>query len=165
MIYNVKDHLPAWLYKDVNGKAVAMAIQAGMRKLNEIVETGRKLISDVSTAPEWRLDELAWELDCPYDLAADVETKRKWIQLAYSTARILGTKAAMEEWLQAYDDSLYVEAWHEYGGEPYYYTIKSTTYADPTEWPADLTAWVDKVAAYTASARDVVEYIVPGIGG
>ncbi len=166
MTYNVKDHLPAWLYKDVNGKAVAMAIQAGMRKLNEIVETSKKLITDVSTAPEWRLDELAWELDCPYDLAANVETKRKWIQLAYKTNRYLGTKAAMEEWLQAYDDTLYVEVVSSY---PYAYTIKSTAYESTEDWPESLQAWVAKVASYTAGARDSLEleYTVPAdtIGG
>lgn len=158
-MFKVKDHIPAWLYKDKNGKAVAAAIEVGMQAMEEVTQAGVKLITDIDTAPEWRLDEIAWELDCPYDSGAPVEKKRQWIRLADEVSRFLGTRSAMETYLQAYDDSLSVIPWYEEGGSGIEYTflVTSSDYESVDDWPPELLAWVEKAVEYTKGARDEME--------
>ena len=115
--------LPSFLLADKNGFAMAKALEGGLGCLNGTVETAVKLITDVSTMPEWRLDELAWELNTPYEYDADVETKRKWIRDAYILSRASGTVAGVYKYLANHFGDAEITEWFDYSGDPYHFTI------------------------------------------
>ena len=77
-VFDVTKYVPQFLLNDKNGYAMAKAIEAGINYMNTACLNGTKLIYDVDTMPEWRLDELAWEYNLVYDYTADIDVKRDW---------------------------------------------------------------------------------------
>lgn len=118
------EHLfPDFLLNDKNGYAMAKAIEAGLKYFCGTIAKAYRDFADVESMPEKRLDELAWEYNCLYDYSADVESKRRWIREALPMYRILGTPAAIIQYMQGYFDEVKVEEWWEYGGEPYHFRV------------------------------------------
>lgn len=126
--------VPKFILADKNGYALAMAIQAGVRRMNEIVNDGVALITDVDTMPEWRLDELAWELNCYYDYAeTDINAKRWWIKNALPIAQIAGTPGAIITYLSRKFDRVWISEYSPYDSsagefphlptDPYHFTV------------------------------------------
>lgn len=97
--FPVEAFVPRFIFRDKNGYAMVRAIQAGLDYLTQAVETGKALVYDIATMPEWRLDELAWELNCLYDYSADVEAKRAWVEDAYHAFRMHGTVEGLKNYL------------------------------------------------------------------
>ena len=56
--FDVTKNVPKFILRDKNGYAIAKAIEAGIQKMNDIVEEGVSYIEDTEAMPEWRLDEL-----------------------------------------------------------------------------------------------------------
>ena len=95
--HSLGDLFPRFLLRDKNGYALAKALDAAMLYFTGKVEAGIKLIDDVDTMPEWRLDELAWELDCFYDWTGTIDEKRNWINKALPYSYDAGTPQAIKD--------------------------------------------------------------------
>lgn len=100
--HNLSDLFPRFLLRDKNGHAMAEALDAALKYFTDKVEEGIKLINDVDSMPEWRLDEMAWELDCFYVWSGSIEEKRDWIKNALPYSYDAGTPKAIKEYLEAY---------------------------------------------------------------
>ena len=100
--HNLSDLYPRFILRDRNGHAMAEALDAAMKYFTDKVEEGIKLIDDVDSMPEWRLDEMAWELDCFYDWQGTLAEKRDWIRNALPYSYDAGTPKAVREYLEAY---------------------------------------------------------------
>lgn len=121
--FDVTKWLPRFVLNDKNGYAVAKAIEAGVRIMNDTVAQGVKCITDIDEMPEWRLDELAWEMNCLYDYYADIEEKRKWIRNATPWYMAYGTRSAIEKLAGTIFGESRVGEWFEYGGQPFYFRV------------------------------------------
>lgn len=93
---------PKFIYDDETGYAMCKALEAGYKYFLEKAEDGVDCILNPDKMPEWRLDEMAWELNCLYDSDADVEVKREWINNAYKSYRIHGTAEGVRQYLKYY---------------------------------------------------------------
>ncbi|MDO4647640.1 MAG: phage tail protein I [Eubacteriales bacterium] len=124
--------VPKFILNDINGYAMTKAIESGMQSMNDIIDRGVKCITDPETMPEWRLDEIAWETNCLYDYAADIEVKRAWIKNALPLYRIYGTPGAIEEVIKAMLGSGKVVEWFDFEGEktPYQFDIETDARTD-----------------------------------
>ena len=63
--FRIEDLLPAFLLADRNGYAMAKAVEAALKIMCSTVQTGLDIVKDVEQMPEWRLDEMAWEMGSP----------------------------------------------------------------------------------------------------
>ena len=122
--FDITKWVPKFILWDKNGYALAKAIEAGLQMMNAAAKKGVDCITDYDTMPEWRLDELAWETNFLYDYSADVETKRRLLQNVFDIYRRLGTKAAVENALQAIFPGSDLQEWFEYDGEPYHFRME-----------------------------------------
>lgn len=91
----IEKRLPLFLRNDKNGYALAKALEAGMAIFTETLRSGLDIAQNPDEMPEWRLDMLAWELNCYYDYGAPVERKREWIREAESLFAAYGTRAGV----------------------------------------------------------------------
>ena len=128
--------IPAFLRGDKNAYACAKAIEAALQYMNNTLAAGLALINDTENMPEWRLDELAWEYNLPYDYSADVEVKRRWVQNAFPLYRLWGTPAVIQQYLDGYFDATTVEENWEYGGLPYHFRVNVTG-----NWTPETASW------------------------
>lgn len=145
---------PAFLLSDRNGRAVAEGFYAGMKLMREKVQESLRLMTDVNAMPEWRLDEMAWELGILYDYNADVEAKRRWIAKATPLFSYLGTPKAIYDFLEGYFDSVQLEESWDYGGEPFHFRVTVTG-----EWNEKNAAWVEKAVAAAKNVRSVLDEV------
>lgn len=148
---------PAFLLRDRNGRAVAEGFYAGMKLMREKVQESLRLMTDVSAMPEWRLDEMAWELGILYDYNADIEVKRRWIAKATPLFSYLGTPKAIYDFLEGYFDSVQLEESWDYGGEPFHFRVTVTG-----EWNEKNAAWVEKAIAAAKNVRSVLDEVSVG---
>lgn len=111
--------VPKFLMNDKNGYAIAKAIEAGFRKASEIVDSGKSMINDYDTMPEWRIDEMAWELNAIYDYTASIDQKREMVKNAVKKFRIYGTPAGIINSLEPYFDSVEITK----GVRPYHFGV------------------------------------------
>lgn len=144
--------VPRFILDDKNGYAVAKAIEAAMKYLNDTILQGVKCITDYDSMPEWRLDELAWELNCLYDYSADIETKRTWIKNAVPLYRLWGTPHAIYQYVRGYFDNIDLEENWIYGGEPYHFRMTVEG-----EWTAKNEAWVRRAIQTAKNVRSVLD--------
>ena len=118
---------PRFLRNDVNGYAMCKAIEKALQIADEVIQTGVDAVQDVSKMPEWRLDEMAWEMDAQwYDYDEDLEIKRKQIDNAMSFYNRLGTPYAIRSAIEAVYGSGMLKEWFDYDGEPYHFKIFTT---------------------------------------
>ena len=120
---DITKFVPNFLLADKNGYAIAMAFQAALQMMNDIISDGVDCVIDYDTMPEWRLDELAWELNCLYDYNADIEVKRDWIKNAIPYYRLYGTPQAITKYIGSYFDSIELEENWVYSGSPYHFRV------------------------------------------
>ena len=144
--------IPAFLRGDKNAYACAKAIEAALQYMNDPLAAGLALISDVESMPEWRLDELAWEYNLPYDYSADVEVKRRWVEDAYSLYRLWGTRAVIQQYLDGYFDSTTVQENWEYGGSPYHFRVNMEG-----AWTPESAAWAVNAIEKIKNLRSTVD--------
>ena len=155
LTFNIEQWVPKFLLNDKNGRAIAKAIEAGLQWMSSVVQQGMDCISDVDTMPEWRLDELAWEYNILYDYSADVETKRGWIRNAAQSYSLYGTPAGVMQYLEATFDSVRLEEWWEYGGDPYHFRVTMDG-----EYNEENEAWAMKAANTAKNVRSVLDEII-----
>ena len=82
--FDIKQLVPRFIWEDRNGHALSIALGKGLEIMCGTIQNAVDCVFDVSTMPEWRLDEMAWESGILYDYSAPVEVKRKWIENAMS---------------------------------------------------------------------------------
>lgn len=117
---------PKFLLRDRNGYAMVKAMEAGLKYYLEKAQEGLDILQDVDSMPEWRLDEMAWEMNCLYDESADVEVKREWIRNAQSSERIHGTAEGVRQYLRYYFTESHIEEFWEFDGDPYTFNVSVT---------------------------------------
>lgn len=135
--FRLLDLMPRFMRDDETTVALCKAIEAQMK--NAVTAKNDSLILPfIEDAPEWLLDELAWERNITwYDTAAPVDVKRRVIQSSYFVKRHLGTAAAVERTIADYFGDGSIEEWFEYGGQPYMFRVY-TTNSEATEEQADM---------------------------
>jgi len=155
--FEIKQLIPRFLLRDKNGKAMAYAIEAALRAMNSVAKTGVDLIANVETMPEWRLDELAWEYNCLYDYAANINEKRRWIREAVPIYRVYGTVKAIYNYLEGVFDEVEVEENWQYGSEPFHFRVTVGG-----EWTDAKEAWADQAIEAAKNVRSILDSF--GIG-
>ena len=157
--FDITQLVPEFLRNDKNGYAVAKALEAGLRHFMDTAERGLSLLTDIDNAPEWRLDELAWEYDCLYDYNADIEAKRNWIKEATSLFSAYGTPRAIYNYLSGFFDRVEIEEFWQYGGEPYHFRVTVSG-----KWTDKNEEWLKKAVASAKNERSVLDDISVGNG-
>lgn len=155
--FDVNRFVPRFILEDKNGYAIAKAIEAAMQYMNNAILAGVKSIADYDTMPEWRLDELAWELNCLYDFKADIAKKRTWIKNAIPLYRLWGTPQAIYRYIAGYFDTVELEERWVYGGEPYHFRVTVSG-----EWTPENEAWARKAIATAKNVRSVLDSLMIG---
>ena len=155
--FHIFQHVPEFILRDKNGCALARAIEAAIKYLNEHADTGFNIITDVDQMPEWRLDECAWELNCLYEYNGTIAQKRKWIREARPMYRIWGTKEALQKYLDGYFENVEVEENWYYNGDPYHFRI----FVEGT-WNPETEAWTIKAVEKAKNVRSVLDDIAIG---
>ena len=150
--FDVTQFLPRFILKDKNGYALAKAIQAGVQIMNDTIQDGVKRIYDVDSMPEWRLDEMAWEYNIPYDYKADIEIKREWVRNAQSLSKLYGTPDGIVRYMAGYFESAELEENWEYGGDPFHFRVKF-----PGSWTPDKVAWATRAIQTVKNVRSVLD--------
>lgn len=152
MDIDVKGLVPRFLWNDKNGHAMCRAIEAGLKDFLAITEAAAGAWGDPDQMPDWRLDEVAWEYNIPYDYTADIAIKREWIRRAYDLSRLYGTKEGVAQYLGAYFSDAQVQEGGEYGGDPFHYRIN--LYG---AWTAEKVAWAINAANTVKNVRSVLD--------
>ena len=150
--FDVTKFVPRFILNDKTGYAIAKAIEKAMQIMNDKVRQGVNLIYSCDDMPEWRLDELAWEYNIPYDYTADVEVKRGWIRNVYSLSRLYGTPEGVVQYMAPFFDGAGVqEAW-EYDGAPYHFRM-----VFPDEWTPEKIAWATTAINTVKNVRSILD--------
>jgi len=158
MDFDIKDFLPRFIMDDKNGRAMAKAIEAGLKDFLRILQGGLDTRGDVDKMPEWRLDELAWEYNIPYDYNAEIDIKRGWIRNVYSLSRLYGTPEGIIQYMNGYfEETTLQESW-EYGGEPFHFRM-----VFPDSWAPEKVAWATTAIGMVKNVRSVLDrYVFAG---
>lgn len=154
---DIRQLVPRFLLKDKNGGAIAAAIEAAMRYMTGRAREGFDLIAHTGTMPEWRLDEMAWELNCLYDYRGSADQKRRWIENSIPIYRVYGTPRAIINYLEGMFEGVEVEENQLYGGDPYHFRVTLTG-----EWTDEKEAWARRAADVARNVRSVLDAIAVG---
>lgn len=155
--FDIAQMTPQFLMNDKNGYALAKAIEAGMRYFLDRLQAGIACVKDVESMPEWRLDEMAFELGCLYDYNADMESKRRWIREATPHFAAYGTPKAIYNFLDGlFDDVLLEESWL-YGGETFHFRVIASG-----EWTKEKEKWALGAIEQAKNVRSVLDGFYPG---
>ncbi len=88
----------------------------------------------IDKLPEEVLDALAYDFNVEwYDYEGTLDEKRKTIKECISIHRYKGTKYAVETALKSVYDTVKVQEWFEYGGEPYHFKVVIYDHTNDTE--------------------------------
>ena len=118
---------PGFLRRDANGHALMKALEAGVNYFLQGAEAGVKRVLDIDSMPEWRLDEMAWEMNILwYDSEADVRDKRQTVKDAQAVYDTLGTPEAVLMAVNGVFGSGRISEWYEYGGSPFFFRVYAT---------------------------------------
>lgn len=150
--FDVTKYTPRFLLNDKNGYAIAMAIQVAMQKMNDIVHDSVNQLHDVEKMPEWRLDEMAWELNCIYDFSASIDAKRKWIANAMPAYKLWGTKKGLMDYIGGYFDGVTIEESWEYDADPFHFRV-----IVDGEWNEEKEEWVRNAIDSAKNVRSVLD--------
>jgi len=153
--FDVKRFIPAFLLNDKNGHALAKAIETGIQIMNDKIYQGVQCLTDIDNMPEWRLDELAWEYNLIYDYDADLEVKRNWIRDMRQYYALYGTAAGIIKYLEAVYESVIVEEWPSYNGDPFHFRVIVSG-----EWTEEHDAWAQNAIAQVKNVRSVLDNII-----
>lgn len=119
--------VPNFLLGDKNGWAMAKAIEKAMQIFFDKIQEGIDAALNPDKMPEWRLDELAHDMDVDwYRYDDDLETKRAVIKNSISVYRRLGTKYAVTQAVMDVFGAGRIEEWFEYDGTPSYFRVYTT---------------------------------------
>lgn len=155
MDIDIKGLVPRFIYDDKNGHAMAKAIEAGLRYFLSVCQTALDTWGNVDAMPEWRLDEMAWEYNIPYDYTADIDVKRGWIRSVYTLYRLYGTPEGVKQYMAPYFEGASVEEPWEYGGDPYHFRL-----VFPDGWTPTNVAWATLAVNAIKNVRSVLDGLV-----
>lgn len=144
--------VPKFILRDRNGYAIAKAMEAALNFFLEKSQEGLDTLQNVDKMPEWRLDEMAWEMNCLYDETADLEVKREWIRNAIPLYSIWGTKASVAEYLKGYFGEIEVEENWQYAGDPFHFRVTVGG-----EWTPENEAWARRAIEQAKNVRSVLD--------
>ena len=161
MTYDIRDFFPHFLTEDPTGYAMCKALEAGMNDFLAIVEQGVKMIDDASAMPEWRLDEVAWELGLPFNYKAEVEAKRAWIAEALKKTVRLGTVEAVKQYANGIFGKATIEENWQYSGSVYHYRVTANSQTRQAN-AEELFREAMRKAANARSVLDTIAYSVFG---
>lgn len=152
---NIFQIFPRFILEDTDGFAMCQALAAGLNYFLEKAQEGLDIALNVDEMPEWRLDEMAWELDCLYDYEADIEIKRGWIRDAYKNYRVHGTAEGVRQYLKTYFGESSVSEFWEFSGQPGQFNVNVTGMrTDANE------AWIRKACAKAKNVRSELNNII-----
>lgn len=156
--FDVTKHVPRFILQDKNGYAVAKAIEAAVQMMNDTIQQGVDCVDNCEKMPEWRLDEMAWEYNIPYDYNADIEIKRGWVRNVYALSRLYGTPDGIIQYMTGYfGQTTLQEAW-EYDGEPFHFRVLF-----PDSWTPEKVTWATMAIEMVKNVRSVLDrYIFDG---
>lgn len=157
--FEIEQLIPEFLRNDKNGYAIAKALEAGLTYFLARAQDGLDCLQNIEKMPEWRLDELAWELGCLYDYQANIEAKRRWIKDATPLFSSYGTPQAIYNFLEGYFDQVLVEENWQYGGEPYHFRVWVSG-----ELTKEKQAWALNAIAQAKNVRSVMDDMSIGSG-
>jgi len=149
---NIEQWVPKFILGDKNGYALAKAIEAALNRMNQIVDQGVHCIWDYDTMPEWRIDELAWEYNIPYDYTADLEIKREWVRQVHAMSRLYGTPEGLTRFMAAYFDGADIQEARDYDGSPYHFRMLF-----PDTWTPKKIEWATTAINAVKNVRSVLD--------
>lgn len=152
---NIDVLLPRFIMRDKNGYAMARAIEKALKTMCADIKKGVEIVLDVEKMPEWRLDEMAWEIGALYDFSADIEQKRSWIRDSVPLFAAYGTPQAIYNYLEGVFDSVLVQENWQYGGEPFNFRV-----IVGGNYTAENEAWAMNAIKQTKNARSVLEGLI-----
>lgn len=150
--FDIEKFVPKFILADKNGYAIAKALGAALQMMNDIINDGVDCVTDYEKMPEWRLDEMAWEYNIPYDYTADIEIKRAWVQNVLSLSHLYGTPEGVKRYMEGYFESASIEEAWEYGGDPYHFRM-----IFPDSWTPEKVAWATKAIAAVKNVRSILD--------
>lgn len=150
--FDIKSLVPAFIMQDKEGYAMAKAIEAALKYFLEHIQQGLDCIQNPEKMPEWRLDELAWEYNIPYDYTADIEIKREWVRNAHTLSHLYGTPEGIVQYMGGYfDEAALEEAW-QYGGDPFHFRVLFGG-----SWTPEKVAWATRAINMVKNVRSVLD--------
>lgn len=152
MEFDLNRLVPRFILEDKNGYAMAKAIEAGLKDFLAIAQTGLDTWGNVDEMPVWRLDELAWEYNIPYDYNAETDVKREWIRNVMQLSRLYGTPEGIVQYMGAYFDSAMLQENWEYGGDPFHFRM-----IFPDSWTPEKVAWATKAIQTVKNIRSLLD--------
>lgn len=156
--FDVTKFVPRFILNDKTGYAIAKAIEKGMQIMNDKVLQGVNLVYSCDDMPEWRLDELAWEYNIPYDYTADVEVKRGWIHNVYSLSKLYGTPEGVVQYMAPFFNGAAIQEPWDYGGDPYHFRM-----VFPDDWSQERISWATAAIQSVKNVRSVLDgYVFKG---
>ena len=137
---------PRFLMRDNNGRAIARAMEAGLKRFLADVSAGVDVVTDVDKMPEWRLDEIARERRIAwYDFAADIDVKRAVVKSWPRSMRHLGTPGVIEDVAIKYFGDAVCEEWWEYGAPEFHFRLYTANVKEGTRNAALVTKLVEAI--------------------
>lgn len=157
--FTIHQLFPDFILADKNGYAMAKAIERALQIMCSNIQTGIDNLQDIEKMPEWRLDEMAWELGCLYDHNANIETKRRWIKDATPLYAALGTPQAIYNFLEGFFEQVELEEYWQYHGEPFHFRVTVSG-----EWNDANETWLRRAIEASKNVRSVLDNIALGSG-
>ena len=157
--FTIHQLFPDFILADKNGYAMAKAIERALQIMCSTIQTGVDNLQDIDKMPEWRLDEMAWELGCLYDHNANIETKRRWIKDATPLYSAIGTPQAIYNFLEGFFDQVELEEHWQYSGDPFHFRVTVSG-----EWNDANEAWLRRAIEASKNVRSVLDDIALGSG-
>jgi len=162
--FRIEELTPRFLMEDRNGRAMARAIEAGLRAMCGVIAKSAAEAIDIDEMPEWRLDELAREMDVPWYITdAEIEAKRAAIRDAYQAQARIGTRWAVEHIAKRFFVDAIIDEWWAYGAEPYHFRARTPAVQEGTRGARDFAEVVERTKN-TRSVLDgvLIEMTMPG---
>lgn len=153
--FNIERLVPKYLLRDRNGYALAKAIERAFQIAAEAAQKGIDIIQDPQKMPEWRLDELAGEMNCLYDYNGTLEQKRYWVSNATYLYLMYGTPQAIYNFLEGYFQNVTVEEAWEYNGDPFHFRV----IVSGGKYSAEKIAWAQKAIMNVKNVRSVLDSV------
>lgn len=157
--FTIHQLFPDFILADKNGYAMAKAIERALQIMCSTIQTSIDNLQDIDKMPEWRLDEMAWELGCLYDHNANIETKRRWIKDATPLYAALGTPQAIYKFLEGFFEQVELEEHWQYHGEPFHFRVTVSG-----EWNDANETWLRRAIEASKNVRSVLDNIALGSG-
>lgn len=157
--FTIHQLFPDFILVDKNGYAMAKAVERALQIMCSTIQTGIDNLQDIEKMPEWRLDEMAWELGCLYDHNANIETKRRWIKDATPLYAALGTPQAIYNFLEGFFEQVELEEHWQYHGEPFHFRVTVSG-----EWNDANETWLRRAIEASKNVRSVLDNIALGSG-